>query len=260
MHRAGAQGRAAKYENYDEIYAQCSGPGGLELAEFLAEKMALRAGSKVLDVGCNRGYQTCFLAKEYGVLAVGLDPWDDREQGNPMVDHLVQNAARWGVADRVIGLKQGVPDTCIASETFDFVYSTTALEMIRVSQGEGGYQAALEEIARLLKPGGVFGLGEPMHLEVAVPPDLLPYVSKGPYAWTDCFRGLSETKDAVQQAGFEILEHAYAPSAWDWWTSFAQHDPFCKNDPDGDPKTLAVDGGRWTSFGYVIARKPAAPR
>jgi len=246
---------SSKYTDYDTIYAQCSGPGGLQLAEFLAEKMGVIPGKKLLDVGSNRGWQTCFLAKEYKVFAVGIDPWDDRMEGDPMVEHLRKNALLWGVEDSVLGIKTGVPDTNFASESFDYVYSTTALEMIRVSQGVAGYMLALREIYRILKPGGVFGLGEPMHLGVPVPADLEPYVSQDEYSWKECFRSLSETTELIEKAGFEITESGYAPDAWDWWMAFAHHDPFCKENPEDDPRTLSVDGGRWTSFGYIIGRK-----
>lgn len=247
--------KSKKYTDLDTIYAQCSGPGGLRLAEFMAEKMGVSAGKKFLDIGTNRGWQTCFFAKEYGVFVVGIDPWDDREQGNPMVDHLRINAEKWQVSDSVVGLKIGVPDTHFADESFDYIYSTTALEMVRVSQGVEGYLKCLKEIYRILKPGGVFGLGEPMHLDVEIPADLMPYVSQDEYAWKDCFRNIYETTDLVREAGFEIVESAYAPDAWQWWMDFAEHDPFCKKEPDDDPKTLAVDGGRWTSFGYIIGKK-----
>lgn len=53
---------------------QCSGPGGLKLAEFMAEKMDLKAGARMVDIGIFMGYQTCFLAKEYGVDIVAVDP------------------------------------------------------------------------------------------------------------------------------------------------------------------------------------------
>jgi cyclopropane fatty-acyl-phospholipid synthase-like methyltransferase len=247
--------KSSKYTDYDTIYAQCSGPGGLQLAEFMAEKMGMAPGKKLLDVGCNRGWQTCFLAKEYGVFAVGIDPWDDREEGDPMVEHLRRNSVLWGVEDSVLGIKAGVPGTGFASESFDYVYSTTALEMIRVSQGIEGYMEALKEICRVLKPGGIFGVGEPMHLGVPVPGDLEPYVSQDEYSWKECFRSLDETTELIEKAGFGITESVYAPDAWDWWTAFARHDPFCKEDPDGDPKRLEVDGGRWTSFGYVVGKK-----
>jgi cyclopropane fatty-acyl-phospholipid synthase-like methyltransferase len=247
--------KSLKYTDLDTVYAQCSGPGGLQLAEFMAEKMGVSEGKKFLDIGTNRGWQTCFFAKEYGVFVVGIDPWDDREQGNPMIDHLRINAEKWQVADSVVGLKIGVPETCFADESFDYVYSTTALEMVRVSQGVEGYLTCLKEIYRVLKPGGTFGLGEPMHLDVEIPEDLLPYVSQEEYAWKDCFRTIHETAEIVQAAGFEIVESAYAPDAWQWWMDFAKYDPFCKKEPEDDPKILAVDGGRWTSFGYVIGKK-----
>jgi cyclopropane fatty-acyl-phospholipid synthase-like methyltransferase len=247
--------KSNQYTDLDTIYAQCSGPGGLQLTEFMAEKMGIEAGKKLLDVGCNRGYQTCFLAKEYGVFAVGIDPWDDREQGNPMVEHLRDNARDWGVDGAVLGIKIGVPETHFVADSFDYVYSTTALEMVRVSQGIEGYLAALKEILRVLKPGGAFGLGEPMHLDVELPADLEPYVSQGDYPWTACFRTLHETTQVVKEAGFEVVEADYAPDARAWWMTYARHDPFCKKKPEEDPRTLEVDAGRWTSFGYVIGRK-----
>ena len=248
--------KSIKYTDYDTIYAQCSGPGGLQLAEFMAEKMNLQPGKKLLDVGCNRGYQTCFLTKEYNMYTVAIDPWDDREQGNPMIEHLVRNAVKWGVEDRIVGLKLGVPDTHFVQAAFDYVYSTTAIEMVRVAQGLNKYMDCIREVYRVLKPGGVFGLGEPMHLDVEIPEDLDPYISQDEYSWKACFRSLKHTVECLREAGFDILEANYAPDARQWWLDYAKHDPFCIQDPDGDPLTLKIDNGRWTSFGYIIAQKP----
>lgn len=103
--------KASKYTDLETVYAQCSGPGGLKLAEFIADKMALQPGQRLVDIGTYRGYQTCFLAKEYGVFAVGLDPWDDRETGLPHIDFLMQNAEAFGVSSRVLGIQAGVPDS-----------------------------------------------------------------------------------------------------------------------------------------------------
>jgi cyclopropane fatty-acyl-phospholipid synthase-like methyltransferase len=250
---AGYPERAGKYPDLDQVYAQCSGPGGLRLAEFMALKMGMTPGATVLDVGANRGLQTCFLAKEFGTLAVAVDPWDDRMDARPMVDHIRDNAVAWGVSDRVLALRLGVPDTRFADASFDFVYSTTALEMLRVLEGEAGYLAALREIHRVLKPNGILGLGEPMHRDVPIPEELLPLVSREPFAWKDCFAGLGDTRTAVEAAGFEVLEADHAPDAADWWMEFVRHDPFAPG--SGDLETLQVDNGRWVSFGYVIARK-----
>ncbi|MGD8563671.1 MAG: class I SAM-dependent methyltransferase, partial [Desulfarculaceae bacterium] len=178
--------KSPKYSDLNFIYEQCSGPGGLKLAEFMATKIGLNPNARLLDVGCNRGWQTCFLAKEFGLNVVGIDPWIDRISGEPMVEHLRRNAEQWGVEESVLALQVGVPETKLASSSFGYVYSTTTLEMVRMMEGEAGYLDCLKEIGRVLRPGGIFGLGEPMHLEVELPADLEPYVSQAEYPWKEC--------------------------------------------------------------------------
>ena len=41
--------KSRKYDDLKLIYSQCSGPGGLKLAEFMAEKMGIASGSFLLD-------------------------------------------------------------------------------------------------------------------------------------------------------------------------------------------------------------------
>lgn len=248
--------KAKKYPDLDLVYAQCSGPGGLKLAEFLADKLGLIPGVLLLDVGMNRGFQSCFLAKEYQVFVVGIDPWQDRDGTKAHVDYLLQNAKTWGVENLILGIQVGVPNTRFAASSFDYVYSTTALEMVRGSLGEVEYTKCLSEIYRVLRPGGLFALGEPMHLDGDVPLDLLPLVQGGDEDWTKYFVTLDETIESLKSVGFEIVDAAYAPDARQWWLEFSRHDPYCKQDPAGEPHTIAVDGGRWLSFGYVIAKKP----
>jgi len=248
--------KAGKYPDLDTIYTQCSGPGGLKLAEFMAEKMGLAAGKHLLDVGTNRGYQSCFLAKVYGVFLVGIDPWLDRDGTKTHIDYLMDNARAWDVDDLILGVQVGVPDTRFAENSFDYVYSTTTLEMIRGIDGLESYRGCLAEIFRVLRPGGVFGLGEPMHFDVDIPADLLPLVTQGEASWADCFATIQETQAACRSVGFEILEADYAPDARLWWEEYAEYDPFCKMELDDDRKTIQVDNGRWLSFGYLIARKP----
>jgi SAM-dependent methyltransferase len=252
--------KSCKYTDLGLIYSECSGPGGLQLTEFMAEKMQLRPGARLLDIGIERGYQTCFLAREYGVLVLGIDPDDDRRDGAPHVEHLQRNARLWGVEDRVVGLKAGVPDTHFAGNTFDFVHSTTTLEMVRGLFGIDRYRACLVEIYRILRPGGIFGLGEPMHRDVPIPDDLLPIYTKGggagPEGWANCFATVSETANLCRGVGFNILEADHAPDAWTWWSQFSLHDPHCQADPNGEAKIIQQDGGRWLSYGYVIAQKP----
>ncbi len=250
--------RAAKYPDLETVYSECSGPGGLKLAEFIADKLDLKPDARLLDIGTNRGYQTCFLAKEYGVFVVGIDPWNDwgDPERRPMVDRVWRNARVWGVQDRVVPIRVGVPDTRFAAGSFDAAYSTTALEMIRGLEGEKKYRECLAEVLRVLRPGALFGMGEPMHLDVELPEDLAPLVTKGGVAWADCFATIGETVDAFELVGFEVLESGYAGDARAWWDEFRRYDPWCRVHPEEDPRRLEVDDGRWISFGYVIARRP----
>ncbi len=246
--------RASKYPDLDAVYAQCSGPGALKLAEFLAQRLDLSPGQRLLDVGCNRGYQSCFLAKEYDVQVVAIDPWPDRDSGRPMSEHVRDNAIEWGVEGQVLPLDLGVPTTTLVEQTFDAAYSTTALEMVRAFQGEEGYRECLASIQRALRPGALFALAEPMHRDCDIPPELEPLISQA-FGWKACFRSLAQTSESVIASGFEIIESGHAADAREWWSEYALHDPFCQQTPEEDPHTLAVDAGRWVSFGYVIAKK-----
>lgn len=261
MNLASLYPKSDKYaDDLSTVYSECSGPGGLQLTEFMAEKMGLRPKTRLLDIGIERGYQTCFLAKEYGVQVLALDPDDDRSDGLPHIEHMMRNARAWEVEDQVIGLKLGVPDTRLSANTFDFVHSTTTLEMVRGIFGEELYRRCLFEIFRILRPGGIFGLGEPMHLDVPIPADLAPIYTQGrgagPEGWAKCFATVEETTDACLAAGFDILEAGNAPDGWRWWHEFSRNDPHCKADPEGEARVIQQDGGRWLTYGYVIARKP----
>lgn len=242
--------KSNKYTDLYEVYRNCSGPGGLKLAEFLADKMGVKQGDKLLDVGTNSGYQTCFLAKEYSTFIVGIDPWGDS------VKELMDNARKWKIEANVLGIKAGIPDTDFADSCFDKVYATTTLEMLRGMNGAKGYKEAVEEIYRVLKPGGIFGLGEPMHNDVEIPEEIYPYVTKGdmPAPWTECFATLEETIEVLKSVGFEIIEADRAPDAQLWWEEYGKYDPYA-SEPGEDGEVIEKDKGRWVTFGYIIAKK-----
>ncbi len=244
--------KSAKYSDLNFVYSQCSGPGGLKATEFIANKMELKQGARLIDIGMFYGYQTCFLAKEYDVLAVGIDPsgreWGERR---PNIDHMMDNAARLGVHHKVLGVETGVPDTKLPQNSFDYAYSTTTFEMLRSMWGREKYIECLQEVFRILKPNGVFGLGEPMIKDVPLPSDMSGYV---PNDWVTCFSTIKDTCAAVIEAGFSILEADYAADAQVWWDEYAKYNRF-HSDEFEEKKTISLNQDRWLSFGYIIARK-----
>ena len=132
--------------------------------------------------------------------------------------------------------------------------------MVRGLFGGKLYCQCLSEIFRILRPRGVFGLGEPMHLDVPIPVDLAPLYTQGkgvgPEGWAKCFATVDETAQACLETGCEILEAGNAPDGWTWWDQFSRNDPYCKAHPEGETKIIQQYGGRWLTYVYVIARKP----
>ena len=239
--------KSKKYNDLNKVYQEVSGPGGLKLTEFIADKMDIKPENILLDIGTNRGYQTCFLAKEYGPLIVGIDPWGDS------IEKLMYNAKMWQIENKIIAIKTGLPKTLFADNSFDRIYCTTTLEMIRGMKGENGYKESLVEIYRILKPDGIFGMGEPMHNDVEIPPEIYPYVTKGdmPAPWSECFATIDNTSKVFSSVGFKVIESNYAPDAHLWWEEYAKY----STDPGEDAIVIEKDNNRWLSFGYIIAKK-----
>jgi methylase of polypeptide subunit release factors len=67
--------RFPRSSGYDTkwIIDNAMGPHVLWLAEWLSEVIELRAGMRVLDLGCGRAISSIFLAREFGVSVVATD-------------------------------------------------------------------------------------------------------------------------------------------------------------------------------------------
>ena len=236
--------RYTKNENVENNQDSHAGPGGLQLAEFLAGKMAIESGKKLIDVGFHRGYQTCFLAKEYGVNIVGIDPGGTIDGIDYGIEPLMENARKFGVEDKILGIGVGVPNTHLPNNYFDYAYVTTCLEMIREYHGFEGYIAALKEIHRIIKNGAILGLAEPMCADMPIPDCCKKH------NFDKCFVTAEVTRKAVAEAGFTILDSGYCESA-EWWLEHGakSDDPHYQKDIE-----LMVESG-WLSFGYVLAKK-----
>ena len=46
------------------------GPNSIKILEEMSESLSLKPGMRVLDLGCNKGLTSIFLAKEFGVQVV----------------------------------------------------------------------------------------------------------------------------------------------------------------------------------------------
>lgn len=116
----------------------------------------------VLDVGCGRGLMLVEAARRLTTgTAVGVDLWRAEDQTDNEPEGALENARREGVADRVhveTGDMRALPCT---DETFDVVVSHWAVHNL---PDEADRRRALDEMLRVLRPGGTLVLADIAHL------------------------------------------------------------------------------------------------
>jgi len=159
--------------------------GGIAGTEELAELCHIGQGSYVLDVGCGVGVTPCFLAQRYGCRVVGVDIRP------AMVERSKERARREGVADRVEFRVADAQDLPFGDNLFDAVTTES------VTAFPPDKQKAVNEYARVTRPGGYVGLAEATWRKCPAPPELVEWASQdlgasvGPLtaeAWVEMLR------------------------------------------------------------------------
>jgi arsenite methyltransferase len=113
-----------------------------------------RGDEQVLDVGCGRGLLLAGAAKALGGggSATGLDIWSSVDLGGNSAEAAQRNLVLEGVAQRCRLVEQPAETMAFPDASFDLVLSNMCLHNIRGAQGR---RAAIRQIARVLKPGGM---------------------------------------------------------------------------------------------------------
>ncbi len=123
------------------------------LLEEVARVRPWSGGETVADVGCGRGLMLIRAARNLTTgQALGIDIWRSADQTGNAPDATLRNAEIEGVADRV-DIRTG-DATALPLETgsCDVVLSNWVVHNI---EDEKGQQAALREMWRVCRPGGV---------------------------------------------------------------------------------------------------------
>ena len=154
--------------------------GGLSLLESLAivwssrivklwerdrflDGLRLRGDERVLDVGCGHGLLLIGAAKRLPRgRAVGIDLWSQVDQGENSREATLANATIEGVVDRVEVHDGDMRELPFADASFDVVVAS--LSVHNIESQEGRYQA-VQEMTRVLKPGGKVALMEIFHVK-----------------------------------------------------------------------------------------------
>ena len=116
---------------------------GMARRQAVLDNLTLKAGNRIIDVGCGAGQLLGHLAKAVGDTGevYGLDP---------SADQLAQASASLSGFTNISLLERNADDSGLDDDICDAATSTQALEYI------SDVDAALAEITRVLKPGGAF--------------------------------------------------------------------------------------------------------
>ena len=140
--------------------------GGLEATEALLQLCHIGKGVYVLDVGCGVGVTPCYIAKKYGCRVVGVDI------SPRMVERSSERAKREKVSEEVEFKVADAQDLPFEDALFDAVMT----ELVTAFPADK--QKAVDEFARVTKPGGYVGLNESAWLKVPPPPDVVAWASQ----------------------------------------------------------------------------------
>ncbi|UCD45395.1 MAG: class I SAM-dependent methyltransferase [Candidatus Bathyarchaeota archaeon] len=176
--------------------------GGAASIDRLAELCKIVEDTRVLNVGCGTGGNSCYLANRYGCTVVGIDIAEH------MIEHARKRAEELGLTDRATFQVGDAYDLQFPDASFDAVITVFVSQFLDPGRAYPGFH-------RVLAPGGRLGINE-MYRADEVPQEALPRVQEG----EEVFREITELpftlrspttwREVFRAAGFtdiEVEEH-----------------------------------------------------
>ncbi|WP_062212986.1 cyclopropane-fatty-acyl-phospholipid synthase family protein [Streptomyces sp. NBRC 109706] len=162
---------------------------------FVARRLGLTGGERLLDIGCGWGSLILFMAREFGCRVTGVTP------SGPQADHIGAEAAKAGVADLVTVERGSFTDVEPAGR-FDAV--TLLGSIVHMPNRT----AVLRKVHGLLRHGGAMYLSESCFRDQAAYEEFsrrpgTRHVTEGIFGFADMVP-LSTLVAAVESAGFSL--------------------------------------------------------
>ncbi len=137
--------RANGYHPDWVIGSASGGANSLWLTEWLTERMDLRPGMRVLDLGCGRGASSIFLHYEFGVEVWATDLWFSAEERQQRIDAV-------GASSSIHPIHANARSLPFTENFFDAILSIDSFFYF------GTDDLYLNYLARFVKPGGQLGI------------------------------------------------------------------------------------------------------
>ncbi len=162
----------------------------------------LGADTRVIDLGSGYGGALRYLAREYGCSGIGFNLSErENERGRR------QNAEQ-GLDDRVEIVDGNFEDVIYDDASFDVVWSQEAF------LHSGDRRRVMEEVVRILRPGGTFIVSDPMQADDRSNEGLQPILDRlhldtlgSPAFYRDTLRELGLEEVGFDQRGEMIAAH-----------------------------------------------------
>ena len=173
-------------------------------------------------------------------------------------DAIQERANVRNLAGSVVALKGDLTDLKFASESLDGIICMGTFEMI-----QDGRPKALAEMKRVLRKGGVIGIGEPT-LTRDIPSEEAErlYGPADACGFRKCFRTLDWLRHLASESGLEVVKAYLHPDGKALWDDYYRplFDEKGKLKAPGREAEVAIwekDGGEYHGLGVTILRKPA---
>jgi ubiquinone/menaquinone biosynthesis C-methylase UbiE len=241
--------RAVKYDP-EWVLKGWMGPNVVWLAEWLTNKMDLKPGMKVLDMGCGKALSSVFLAKEYGVQVWANDLWVTATENWERIKEM-------GMEKQVFPIHAEAHTLPYAENFFDAIISLDSYQYY------GTDELYLSYFIKFLKPGGQIGIVVPgLKKEITgdPPEHFMSVQATGAPFWVDecwCFHSAAWWQRHWSKYSFiENVKAEHLPDAVKDWI---QYENACDEAgtlifPSEVPN-LEADGGRWLSLVGVTAKR-----
>lgn len=240
---------SAKYDP-EWVLKGWMGPNVLWLTEWLGEKMELKPGMRVLDMGCGKALSSVFLAKEYGVQVWANDLWISAAEN-------WQRIREAGLEKQVYPVHAEAHSLPYAAEFFDAIVCVDAYQYF------GTDDLYLKYFQDFVRPGGKIGIVVPglaRDFDGPVPEHLTQPRQDGSVFWVDecwCCHTVEWWRNLWARTSLVDVEIAnLQPDGWRHWL---QYDKAC--DEAGtlifpsEVETLEADAGRYLALIRMVGRK-----
>jgi SAM-dependent methyltransferase len=226
------------------------GPNVLWLTEWLCERMDLKPGMRVLDMGCGKSYSSIFLAREFGVQVWANDLWISASEN-------WQRVREAGLEDSVFPIHAEAHDLPYAEGFFDAMVSLDSYQYY------GTDDLYLTYFHKFVKPGGQIGIVVPglvREIDGSPPEHLIRQDTNGKSFWVDecwCFHSARwwhrhwERMNAVTDVSADVQPYGVE----DWLQFERACDEAGTLIFPSEAGSLEADGGRYLSIVRVTARR-----